>query len=156
MWAQRADWAYHWFPLFFADFLRAFTTLSIHYLPPQPNVNRWATRKTSTEHTFSVFVTCVGRVGTLGIPLASPIFCWFFETIHDPLSAIPCPLGPNVNSWDALETSREPTFTLNVIFVGPVGRLGIPLAFPIFCRFFDTIYEPLSAIPWTLVPNVNR
>ena len=50
----------------------------------------------------------------LGIPLASPIFCGFFETIHDPLSALPCPLGPNVNRWAALKTSTEPTFPVFV------------------------------------------
>ena len=72
-------------------------------------------------------------MGRLGKPLASPIFGGFFETNQDPLSAIPCPLGPNVNSWDALGASREPTFPVLVTCVGPVCRLGIPLASPIFC-----------------------
>ena len=31
---QWADWAYHWLPLFFADFLRPFTTLSVQYPAP--------------------------------------------------------------------------------------------------------------------------
>ena len=92
-------------------------------------------QKTSTEPTFPVFVTCVGPVGRLGIPLASPIFCGFCETIHEPLSALPCPLGPVVDRWAALCASREPTFPLNVTCVGTMGRLGIPLAFPIFCAF---------------------
>ena len=82
---------------------------------------------------ISVFVTCVGQVGRLGMPLASPIFCRFFKTIHDPLSEIPCPLGPNVNSWAVLGASREPTFPFNVTCVGTMGRLGMPLDSPIFC-----------------------
>ena len=31
---QWADWAYHWLPLFLADFLRPFTTLSVQYPAP--------------------------------------------------------------------------------------------------------------------------
>ena len=107
--------------------------LSALSCPLGPNVDRWAALKTSTEPTFPVFVTCVCRVGRLGIPLASPIFCQFFETIHDPLSEIPYPLGPNVNRWAVLGASREPTFCLNVTCVGQVGRLGMPLASFIFC-----------------------
>ena len=118
-------------------------------------MNRWAALKTSTEPTFPVFVTCVGQVGRLGMPLASTIFCPFFKTIQDPLSEIPCPLGPNVNSWDVLGPSREPTFSVFVTCVGQVGRLGMPLAFPIFCRFFETIHDPLSEIPYPLGPNVK-
>ena len=121
-----------------------------------PNVNRWAALKTSTEPTFPVFVTCVGQVGRLGMPLAFPIFCRFFKTIHDPLSEIPCPLGPNVNSWAVLGASREPTFPFNVTCVSTMGRLGIPLASPIFCWFFETIHDPLSSLPYPLGPNVNR
>ena len=124
--------------------------------PLGPNVNRWAALKTSTEPTFPVFVTCVGQVGRLGMPLAFPIFCRFFKTIHDPLSEIPCPLGPNVNSWAVLGASREPTFPFNVTCVGTMRRLGIPLAFPIFSWFFETIHDPLSSLPYTLGPNVNR
>ena len=90
-------------------------------------------KKTSTEPTFRVFVTCVGPVGRMGTPLASPNFCGFCETIHDPLSAIPCPIGVNVDRWAAIGASREPTFHLNVTCVGTKGRLGIPLADPIFC-----------------------
>ena len=123
--------------------------------PLRPNVNRWAALKTSTEPTFIVFVTCVGQVGRLGMPLAFPIFCRFFKTIQDPLSEIPCPLGPNVNRWAALKTSTEPTFRVFVTCVGPVGRLGIPLASPIFGGFFETIHDPLSATPCPLGPNVN-
>ena len=119
-------------------------------------MNRWAALKTSTEPTFPVFVTCVGQVGRLGMPLAFPIFCRFFKTIHDPLSEIPCPLGPNVNSWAVLGASREPTFHFNVTCVGTMGRLGMPLAFPIFCRFFETIHDPLSSLPYPIGPNVNR
>ena len=121
-----------------------------------PNVNRWAALKTSTEPTFPVLVTCVGQVGRLGMPLASFIFCWFFETIHDPLSSLPYTLGPNVYRWAALKTSTEPTFPVLVTCVSQVGRLGMPLAFPIFCRFFETIHDPLSEIPYPLGPNVNR
>ena len=119
------------------------------------NVNSWAVLGASTEPTFPVFVTCVGQVGRLGMPLAFPIFCRFFETIQDPLSEIPCPLGPNVNSWAVLGASTEPTFPVFVTCVGQVGRLGMPLAFPIFCRFFETIQDPLSEIPCPLGPNVN-
>ena len=118
-------------------------------------MNRWAALKTSTEPTFPVFVTCVGLVGRLGMPLASLIFCCFFETIHDPISSLPYPLGPNVNRWPALKTSTEPTFPVLVTCVSQVGRLGLPLAFPIFCRFFETIHDPLSEIPCPLGPNVN-
>ena len=121
-------------------------------------------------------------MGRLGIPLASPIFCWFFETIHDPLSEIPCPLGPNVHSWDTLGASRELTFPLNATCVGTMGRMSIPLAFPSFADFLDhsrpsqcktlppmgnvrlhlanyshlTIHDPLSALIFPLGPNVDR
>ena len=118
-------------------------------------MNRLAVLGTSREPTFPVFVTCVGQVGRLGMPLAFPIFCRFFETIHDPLSEIPCILGPNVNTWAALKTSTEPTFPVFVTCVGQVGRLGMPLAFPIICRFFKNIHDPLSEIPCPLGPNVN-
>ena len=118
-------------------------------------MNRWAAMKTSTEPTFPVFVTFVGQVGRVGMPMASPIFCRFFKTIQDPLSEIPCPLGPNVNSWAGLGSSTEPTFPVFVTCVGQVVRLGMPLAFPIFCRFFETIHDPVSEIPWPLGPNVN-
>ena len=118
-------------------------------------MNRWAALKTSTEPTFPVFVTCVGQVGRLGMPLASSFFCQFFKTIQDPLREIPCPLGPNVNSWAVLGASTEPTFPVFVTYVGQVGRLGMPLAFPIFCRFFETIHAPLSEIPFLLGLNVN-
>ena len=150
MWAQWADWACHWI------FETIHDPLSSLPYPLGPNVNRWAALKTSTEPTFPVFVTCVGQVGRLGMPLASRIFCRFFETIHDPLSEIPCPLGPNVNRWAVLGASREPTFSLNVTCVGPVGRLGMPLASFIFCWFFETIHDPLSLLPYPLGPNVNR
>ena len=156
-------------------------------------MNSWNVLGASREPTFPVFVTCVDPVGRMGIPLASPIFCGFFETIHDPLSAllcplgpnvnrwaalnmstlaypifcvffetihdnlsaIPCPLGPNLNCWDALGASREPTFQVFVTCVGTMGRLGITLASSIFCGFFETIHDPLSAIPCPLGPNVN-
>ena len=49
--------------------------------------------------------------------------------------AIPYPLGPNVNSWEALGASREPTFSVNVTFVGTMCRLSIPLASPNFSCF---------------------
>ena len=147
-------------PLASFIFCRFFETIhdplsSLPY-PLGPNVNRWAALKTSTEPTFPVFVTCVGQVGRLGMPLASPIFCRFFKTIQDPLSEIPCPLGPNVNSWAVLGASTEPTFPVFVTCVGQVGRLGMPLPFPIFCRFFETIHDILSEIPCPLGPNVNR
>ena len=138
------------------------------------------------EPTFHLIVTCVDTLGRLSIPLAyfifcglletihhpfsalpcllgpivnlraTPILCGFFETIHDTLSAILNPLGPKVNSWDALEASREPTLFLNMTCVGTTSRPGIPLASPIFCRFFGTIHDPLSALPCPLGPNVNR
>ena len=140
----------------FADLLRPFTTLSVHYPTLGTNVNRWAVLGASREPTLSLNVTCVGHVGRLGMPLASFIFSWFFETIHDPLSLLPYTLGPNVNRWAAPKTSTEPTFPAFVTCVGQVGRLGMPLAFPIFCRFFKTIHDPLSEIPYPLGPNVNR
>ena len=146
-------------PLAFPIFCRFFETIhdplsEIPY-PLGPNVNRWAVLGASREPTFSLNVTCVGQVGRLGLPLASFIFCSFFETIHDPLSSLPYPLGPNVNRWAALKTSTEPTFPVFVTCVGQVGRLGMPLAFTIFCRFFKTIHDPLSEIPCLLGPNVN-
>ena len=85
------------------------------------------------EPTFPFNVTCVGQVGRLGMSLASPSFGRFFKTIQDPLSEIPWPLGPNVNSWAVLGASREPTFPFNVTCVGTMGRLGMPLASFIFC-----------------------
>ena len=124
--------------------------------PLGPNVNSWAVLVASTEPTFSLNVTCVGQVGRLGMPLASPIFCRFFETIHDPLNEIPCPVGPNVNSWAVLVASTEPTFPFNVTCVGTMGRLGMPLDSPKFCSFFETIHDPLSSLPYPLGPNVNR
>ena len=147
-------------PLAFPIFCRFFKTIhdplsEIPY-PLGPNVNRWAVLGASREHTFCLSVTCVGQVGRLGMPLASFIFCWFFETIHDPLSSLPYPLGPNVNRWAALKTSTEPTFPVFVTCVGQVFRLGMPLASPIFSRFFKTIHDPLSEIPCPLRPNVNR
>ena len=132
-----------------------YDSLSSLPYPLRPNVNTWAALKTSTEPTFLVFVTCVGQVGRLGMPLAFPIFCRFSETIHDPLSSLPYPLGPNVNRWAALKTSTEPTFPVFVTCVGQVGRLGMPLASPVFCRFFKTIHDPLIEIPCPLGPNVN-
>ena len=118
-------------------------------------MNSWAVLVASREPTFPFNVTCVGQVGRVGMPLASPIFCRFFKTIHDPLSEIPCPLGPNVNRWAALKTSTQPTFRVFVTCVGPVGRLGIPLASPIFGGFFEKIHDPLSATPCPQGPNVN-
>ena len=118
-------------------------------------MNGWDALGASRAPTFPLNATCVGTMGRLGIPLASPIFCGFFETIHDPLSTLPCPLGSNVDRWAALKTSTEPTFPVFVTCVGAVGRLGIPLAFPIFCGFFETIHDPLSAIPSLLGPNDN-
>ena len=118
-------------------------------------MNSWDALGASREPTFPAFVTCVGQVGRVGMPLAFPIFCRFFETIHDTLGEIPCPLGPNVNRWAALKTSTEPTFPVFVTCVGQVGRLGMPLASPIFCRFFETIHDPLSSLPYPLGPNVN-
>ena len=132
-----------------------YDSLSSLPYPLRPNVNTWAALKTSTEPTFLVSVTCVGQVGRLGMPLAFPIFCRFSETIHDPLSSLPYPLGPNVNRWAALKTSTEPTFPVFVTCVGQVGRLGMPLASPVFCRFFKTIHDPLIEIPCPLGPNVN-
>ena len=160
MWAKWADWACHWLSLFFCRFFETiYDPLSEIPCPIGPNVNRWAVPGASreptfslnvtcvgqvgrlcmplaSEPTFSINVTCVGQVGRLGMPLAFPIFCRFFETIHDPLSEIPCPLGPNVNSWAALGASREPTFSFNMTCVGTVGRLGMPLDFPIFLLIF--------------------
>ena len=144
------------YPIFCGFFETIHDPLTAIPCPLGPNADRRPALKTSTEPRFPVFVTCVGPVGRLGIPLSSPIFCGFFETIHDPLSALQCPLGPNVDRWAALKTSTEPTFPVFVIYVGPLGRLGIPLASPIRCRFFETIHDPLSALPCPLGPNVYR
>ena len=130
------------FPIFCRLFETIHDPLSSLPYPLGPNVNRWAALKTSTEPTFPVFVTCVGQVGRLGMPLASPIFWRFFKTIHDPLSEIPCPLWPNVNTWAVLGASRKPTFSLNVTCVGQVGRLGTPLASFIF--ILRPIYSHLA------------
>ena len=124
------------FPIFCRFFKTIHDPLSSLPYPLGPNVNRWAVLGASSEPTFSLNVTCVGQVGRLGMPLAFPLFCRFFETIHDPLSELPCPLGPNVNSWAALGASREPTFPFNMTCVGTVGRLGMPLDFPIFLLIF--------------------
>ena len=123
------------FPFFCGFFEAIHDPPSAIPCPLGPNVNSWDALGASREPTFPLNVTCVCPVGRLGIPLASPIFCGFFEAIHDPLSAIPCPIGPNVNSWDAIGASREPTmsFPLNVTCVGTMDRLGIPLASPIVC-----------------------
>ena len=121
----------------FAYFLLLFEIIHDHPsllpYPLGPNVNRWAVLGASREPTFFLNVTCVGQVGRLGMPLASPIFYRFFENIQDPLNEIPCPLGPNVNSWAVLVASREPTFPFNVTCVGTMGRLFMPLDSPIFC-----------------------
>ena len=121
------------FPYFLLIFETIHDPLSSLPYPLGPNVNRCAALKTSTEPIFPVFVTCVGQVCRLAMPLAFPIFCRFFETIHDPLSEIPCNLGRNVNSWAVLGASREPTFPFNMTCVGTVGRLGMPEDLPIFC-----------------------
>ena len=143
-------------PIFCWFFETIHDPLSLLPYPLEPNVNRWVALKTSTKPTFPVFVTCVGQVFRLGMILASPIFCWFFKPIHDPLSEIPCPLGPNVNSWAVLVASREPTFHFNVTCVGTMGRLDMPMDSTIFCWFFETIHDPLSLLPYPLEPNVNR
>ena len=66
-----------------------------------------------------------------------PYFLLIFETIHDPLSSLPYPLGPNVNRWAELKTSTEPTFPVFVTCVGQLGRLGKPLASSVFSDFSD-------------------
>ena len=121
------------FPIFCRFFKTIHDPLSKIPCPLGPNVNSWAVLGASREPTFPFNVTCVGTMGRLGMPLASPIFCRFFQTSHDPLSELPCPLWPNVNSWAVLGASREPTFPFNVTCVGTMGRLGMPLASPIFC-----------------------
>ena len=115
-------------------------------------MNRWEALKTSTEPTFSLNVTCVGQVGRLGMPLASPIFCRFFKTIHDPLSEIPCPLGPNVNSWAVLGASREPTFPLSDL-CGHNGQTGHAIGFPYFLLIFLDHSRPSQFI--TLPPRAK-
>ena len=104
-------------------------------------MNSWDAVGASREPKFPLNVTCVGRLGT---PLSSPIFCRIFETIHNPLSAKPCHLDPNVNSQDAL----------GLYCVGTMGRLCMPLAC-IFCRLFETIHDPLTALLCPLGPNLN-
>ena len=123
------------FPYFLPIFETIHDPLSEIPSPLGPNMNSWLIPGASREPTFPFNMTCVGTVGRLGMPLDFPIFCWFFETIHDHLSSLPYPLGPNVNRWAVLGASREPTFSLNVTCVGHVGRLGMPLASPIFYRF---------------------
>ena len=150
VWAQWADWALHWLPLFFATI---YNPLSALICPVGPNGDRWSTLKTSTENTFPVFVTYVGPVGRMVIPLASPIFCGFFEKIHDPLKAIHSPLWQNVNSWNDLGASRELTFPLSMTCVSTKGRMGIPLAAPIFCGFFLDHSRPSQCN--TLSPRFN-
>ena len=105
---------------------------------------------------ISRFRDLCGSGGQTGHAIGFPYFLPIFETIHDPLSSLPYPLGPNVNRWAVPGAFREPTFSLNVTCVGQVGRMGMPLASPIFCRFFKTIHDPLSEIPCHLGPNVNR
>ena len=115
-------------PFAFQNFCRfsetIYDSLSALPCPLGPNVNRWVALKASTEPTFPVFMTCVGAVFRMGIPLASPISWGFFETIHDPLSALPCPLRPNVNRYATLKTSTETTFPVFMTCVGPVARMG--------------------------------
>ena len=144
------------FPCFCRFFETIHDPLNEIPCPLGPNVNSWAVLGASREPTFPFNVTYVGTMGRLGMPLDSPIFCRFFETIHDPLSSLHYPLGPNVNSWAVLGASREPTFPFNMTCVGTMGRLGMPLDSPIFCRCFQTIHDPLSEIPCPLGPNVNR
>ena len=119
-------------------------------------MNTWASIGASREPTFPLSVTCVCTMGRSSIALACPYCLPIFENIHVTLSAIVNPLAPNVNSWDDLEASREPTLFLNMTRLDTTSRLGIPLASPIFCRFFGTIHDPLSALPCPLGPNVNR
>ena len=145
LWAQWADYAYHWLPLFFADFSETIhEPLSALPCPLAVNVNRSEALKTSTEPTFKFFVTCVGPVCRLGIPVASPIFANFWDRSR-PSQCNTLPSSANWNSWDTLGASREHTFPLNVnryavlktsteptfpVFatcVGPVGILDIPL-----------------------------
>ena len=101
--------------------------------PLGPNVNRWAVPENVHRTHISRFRDLCGPGGQTGHAIGFPYFLPIFETIHDPLSSLPYPLGPNVNRWAALKTSREPTFSLNVTCVGQVGRLGMPLASLIFC-----------------------
>ena len=119
-------------------------------------MNSWDAVEASREPTLFLNMTCVGTTSRLGIPLASPNLCRFFGTIHDPLSALPSVLGPNVNRWQALGASRKPKFPVFVTCVVTVERLSIPLASPIFCGFFGTIHDSLSALLCPLGPNVNR
>ena len=110
-------------------------------------MNSWDFLGAFTELTFSLNVTfvCIQWADFAYHWLA--LFFLFFETIHDPFSAIFCPLGPNVNRWGhprRLQRTHISRFCdlcehngqighVFVICVGIVGRLGIPLAFPIFC-----------------------
>ena len=140
------------FLLIFRDYSRPF---HCNTLPLGPNVNSWNALGASREPTFLLNATCVGTMGRMGIPLASPIFYGFSETIHNSISALPCPIRPNVNRWAVMKTSTELTFPVFMTCVGPVGRMGIPLAYPIFCVFFETIHDNFSAIPCHLGPNLN-
>ena len=82
---------------------------------------------------ISRFRDLCGSGGQTGHAIGFPYFLPIFETIHDPLSSLPYPLGQNVNRWAVPGTFRESTFSLNVTCVGQVGRLGMPLASLIFC-----------------------
>ena len=82
---------------------------------------------------ISRFRDLCGPSGQTGHAIGFPYFLPIFETIHDPLSSLPYPLGPNVNRKAVPGASSEPTFSLNVTCVGQVGRLGMPLASLIFC-----------------------
>ena len=115
MWAQWADWTYvthlyktrHKSPNIkwqkTAVYLNMsknviFCPFQCNTLPPLgPNVNSWDFLGAFTELTFSLNVkfVCIQWADFECHWLT--LFSAFFETIHDPLSAIFCPLGPNVN-----------------------------------------------------------
>ena len=111
----------------------------------------------STEHTFPVFVICVSPVGRRGIPLACPIFCGLFETICDPLSAIPCPLLPNVNRWCHPMIAQRTHISGFCDLCGHNGQIGRTIGYPYFLQIFLNHSRPSQCI--TLPPRdkiVNR
>ena len=133
MWAQWAEWSYHWLPQFFCGFFeKIHDPLKAIHSPLGPHVSSWDTLGASRKPTFHL---CEYN-GQNGQTIGFPFYCQFFETIHDPLKATHSPLWQNVNSWDDLGASREPKFPFSMTCVSTKGRMGIPLASVIFCGFF--------------------
>ena len=155
-----ADWPYHWLPLFYADFFRPLTTLlSAITCPLGPNVNSWDTIGASREPTFPLCKRDLcGHYWQNEHTIGFPHFLLIFLDHLRPCQCIILPPRAymcNVNRWASLKTSTELTFAVFVICVGPVGRLGIRLAFPIFLEtFHERFLRPFTTLslhypaPW--------